>query len=710
MTERRRFSWSEKNAMFAAWKGRCARCSTLLDEGWHADHVMPYSKGGKTELLNGQPLCPICNLKKGNRVGYQDLFDPNQRSFQLKAINAVVNDWIARTLLTVCLVWPGSGKTLVYEAAATELFRQPPVKGRKSIRYVVVFVPRRCLAEQAEIKWRHRVLDKKGNAVKDPFTGLPVPDDGDYRLFDPRCRLERLRHRENRSPLIEPRDEKNGLVGYATTYQSLVSDGKKEAHLGGQLHLTWAQEHEGEFLLVADEAQFLGSQDGDEDMDAPLSGKYFEELARYAGHVLLLTGSPDRADGRKLVMCDDLYTEDDRGRLHLDKTKVVYAGYSDGIAENYLRTFHVEYHEIHVKVKDSDIEYDLAMAHKQDPQERVALAEVLRYPYVWQPMVDKTVNNLKLLQAISPNRKGKALIGCLDQNQAREVMDYLRERHHDLVAKIAISDQDTEEHGDAKKNLRSRDWDILVSVRMAFIGFDCPEISVVCVLTNYRDLGHLVQLIFRGGRVLTDGGPNQLLRIICPDDRSMVKFIEYLRSEQDLGIKQSGDGSSQLPLPGDRPQLEHAVVTGVHSASMDPSMSMDAETYAIFQAALVAAGDGGAIQTAEQLRRAIQGLGTFAKPSIATPAPAAAPRTDRESTERYKGEAADIINKWMAARGYNHKADPAEYGRTRAILTKRIQGDFEGGISGTDDITTSERAEAYRDHVITYLAREDRSA
>ena len=38
-----------------------------LKEGFHADHVVAYSKKGKTILKNGQALCPKCNLKKGNK-------------------------------------------------------------------------------------------------------------------------------------------------------------------------------------------------------------------------------------------------------------------------------------------------------------------------------------------------------------------------------------------------------------------------------------------------------------------------------------------------------------------------------------------------------------------------------------------------------------------------------------------------------------------
>lgn len=47
-------------------KGRCACCGVSLDAGYHIDHIMPVSRGGKNEDSNIQLLTPTCNLKKKN--------------------------------------------------------------------------------------------------------------------------------------------------------------------------------------------------------------------------------------------------------------------------------------------------------------------------------------------------------------------------------------------------------------------------------------------------------------------------------------------------------------------------------------------------------------------------------------------------------------------------------------------------------------------
>lgn len=65
----RLFSEAQRIDIFFANGKRCQICNcTLTWRNWHADHIIPYSKGGKTEVSNGQALCPECNRKKSNRL------------------------------------------------------------------------------------------------------------------------------------------------------------------------------------------------------------------------------------------------------------------------------------------------------------------------------------------------------------------------------------------------------------------------------------------------------------------------------------------------------------------------------------------------------------------------------------------------------------------------------------------------------------------
>ena len=47
---------------------RCSICESPLGSLFHADHIVPFSKGGKTILQNGQALCAQCNIGKSDKL------------------------------------------------------------------------------------------------------------------------------------------------------------------------------------------------------------------------------------------------------------------------------------------------------------------------------------------------------------------------------------------------------------------------------------------------------------------------------------------------------------------------------------------------------------------------------------------------------------------------------------------------------------------
>lgn len=65
-SEPRRFSPRQRRAIYHVAEGRCQICGVQLDEHWHADHIVPWSLGGATNVWNAQALCPHCNITKGN--------------------------------------------------------------------------------------------------------------------------------------------------------------------------------------------------------------------------------------------------------------------------------------------------------------------------------------------------------------------------------------------------------------------------------------------------------------------------------------------------------------------------------------------------------------------------------------------------------------------------------------------------------------------
>jgi hypothetical protein len=65
----RDFSHEQRLAIFRRNSGICQlrlQCdgAKVNWHGWHADHKIPHSKGGRSIVANGQVACPQCNLAK----------------------------------------------------------------------------------------------------------------------------------------------------------------------------------------------------------------------------------------------------------------------------------------------------------------------------------------------------------------------------------------------------------------------------------------------------------------------------------------------------------------------------------------------------------------------------------------------------------------------------------------------------------------------
>lgn len=69
LDQKRIFDNDQKIQLYARDKGTCQKCrKTVAELDWHADHIVPWIRGGKTTIENGQVLCVKCNLRKKDRL------------------------------------------------------------------------------------------------------------------------------------------------------------------------------------------------------------------------------------------------------------------------------------------------------------------------------------------------------------------------------------------------------------------------------------------------------------------------------------------------------------------------------------------------------------------------------------------------------------------------------------------------------------------
>ncbi len=170
---RRRFSQTERAALYLAADGRCQRCGDPLPPGWHADHEQAHATGGATDTANGQALCPHCNTSKGARPVI-DL-----REWQRHARDAFYAKNAPDFLVSAT---PGAGKTKFALYMANELLAQGAVER------IGVIVPTDALRQQ----WADE-------AAAAGLSLMPVTTVDDY--------------------------DKAGYKGFVATYQQLLGAG-----------------------------------------------------------------------------------------------------------------------------------------------------------------------------------------------------------------------------------------------------------------------------------------------------------------------------------------------------------------------------------------------------------------------------------------------------------------------------------------------------
>jgi len=523
MSEPRTFSQRQRRALYLAAAGHCEMCGAELDAGWHADHVVPHSKGGATTIENGQALCPSCNQSKS-----QDM--PGKitpRPFQQEALDRAITKFERGDDALVTVAAPGSGKTLMSQMVMNEIWK------RGGINALLVLTPRVNLCQQFESDWRSD-RDKLGGEVMGPILHVRT---------DP--------------PLL---GRKPNQIGVATTYQSAMEAPRLFKRLARSNRLG----------LIMDEAHRLGY---DERLGGTRSHDLCKQLAEMANFSIIMTGTESRPDDR-LVMPNvvEYSDKDEEGIRYMQPD--VETRYIDGVRQGYLRRFEYEFVDGGAIREFVDGSEELKVSSLDS-----GLRDVMEAPGYWQPLCDKTAKRIEQSQDIHSSFCG--LIGAARQDHAQQIHAYM-ESKHGLNAQLAVHD-----NSDAKNNLqkfREGEGDVLVTVGMAHVGFDHKPITVVCCLNHFRSYPWLFQFFARGLRVWDEVQQDrQQLRAIVPDDPEMRSFVEDMRSQSKRGIKErerfEGPGP---PVPNDDPEIStirDGYAGEVHTKGLNPKEDVETDLY-----------------------------------------------------------------------------------------------------------------------------------
>ncbi|WP_328702602.1 DEAD/DEAH box helicase [Belnapia mucosa] len=360
-----------------------------------------------------------------------------------------------------------------------------------------------------------------------------------------------------------PGDPCRGLAGYVTTYQGIAA--------APDLHLAAFRRHR--YLLVVDEVHHLPALDEDEAGEAAAWSAPIEPLLSLSAVRLLLSGTLERADGRRILWLP--YRRAAGGKREVDLAAPSWAviGYSRARALAERAVLPVSFGALDGEAAwlgpepEGGGERPRLGPHRlrapaPDEATRPALFTALRTGFA-EGLLRRAFEATRRLRAQrrrvlgeGARGLGKLLVVAPDQAQARRYLEIIEgwlPPGQTGAAALAVSDEPGAPEMLAAFRL-TPEPSILVTVAMAYEGLDAPEVAVVAALTHIRSRPWLEQMVARATRVDPHAGPYDAQRALVyhPDDPLFARFRWRMEREQGTRAKPDRRPPRQpaLDLPG----------------------------------------------------------------------------------------------------------------------------------------------------------------
>ena len=484
--------------------GICEKCGVQLTKSnYHADHVIPWSRGGKTITSNGAALCATCNLKKGKNM------KDNMREWQREALEKATESYVAGNRNFVINAAPGAGKTYAAGLIAQHLIEQ------NLIDRVIVIAPRKKIVTQ----WT-KMFSKLTDRIMMSLTGKY------FTVSDPK------------------------RIGQdvAATWQGIQT-------MADALQTICKTQR---VMVIADEVHHaaLGAVWGDGTHNALEEAKY----------VLALTGTPVRGDGKDPIWLDEAHKVQADNYITVPYEKAIKEGWCVPAAlHRHAGRVDVAIDNAIVECRETGTVIPQEVADKMTPQIRNKLRfdRVIKQPLYeadgktpqavsfHTSMVDYAAEKLEDLRSRQHGDFGLPNAGALVIAPSIEMAEYFR----DIIEMKWPEEEVTLVHsrlGGAAEQLidsfASNDNKWIVSVNMISEGVDIPRLRVMVFLPSggtelfFRQaVGRVIRKDDKiGGRKVDPNKDNSRAYIVMPDVSQDLtgqdSFVEFaLRLEEDMG-------------------------------------------------------------------------------------------------------------------------------------------------------------------------------
>ena len=249
-------------------------------------------------------------------------------------------------------------------------------------------------------------------------------------------------------------------------------------------------------------------------------------LRSQAAMTLMMSGTSWRHDGRKMPYLEGHY--DASG----DLTPDISYSRREALDDKATLPMVFDLADAEVEFESAGRTYKMLLSAAPVDLRPKALRTFLASMTTRNELIENAVAHWRQYRA--DRYRSRMLVLCSTQQDARDVADYLTHVVRAGEVVTALGD----EPDAAKKLNRFRsmnEGDILVTVKMAFEGFDVPNLSHVVVLSVERSVTYLDQCLNRATRVNYECGlpwEKQAAYIFMPKDGAGCQYVESIHNSQ----------------------------------------------------------------------------------------------------------------------------------------------------------------------------------